>query len=129
MSKRVLIVDDMREWLNFHQESFKLFYDDGFLLDLAKSANEAVAKVLENEPYDLIITDLEMEEVLESSCAGAWLLKRLEKEVKCKNTAFLVISASYNIKQIADEANADYIAKTDLLNNRQSFIYKINSII
>ena len=59
--KRILIVDDTPENISAAKESFATY--DGIKTDYLTSEKEAVSRIgSTNEPYDLVITDLEMEE-------------------------------------------------------------------
>jgi CheY-like chemotaxis protein len=64
-----------------------------------------------NEPYLLIITDLQMELDFEPKYAGEWFVEQVQKMKEYANTPIIMISATYNIKQIAQSYNVNYLPK------------------
>lgn len=115
--KKVLIVDDSHSWLNFHQNAIEeIFIEidcDDYEIDLAPSARDAYDFVMRNvdAPYNLIITDLQMEEDFSPKYAGEWFVEQIKTLKNYSNTKIIISSGSYNIKQIADNLNVDYIPK------------------
>ena len=129
---KILLVDDMPEWLNSHSNMLELLFgEDFFEIEYAISAKNAFSKVISNTeaPYDLIIADLEMENIADESYAGAWLVKNLQNKEICKNTGFLIISGSYDIEKVAGELKISYIPKDSILINPLSLEYKVNELL
>ena len=127
MKYKLLVVDDSAEWLKSHLNMIKqLFSADMFEIDTAASGKTAFSKVLENRdnPYNIVITDLEMELVFDDY-AGSWLIKNLINREECKSTKFLIISGAYSIKSIAESYNVEFIPKDMLLNNPMLLKFKI----
>lgn|SRR5574344_1561155 len=114
MKKRVLIVDDMNGWRNFHKEFLQNFYNDDIEIQTANSAKEAYDTVYNNlnTPFDLIITDLQMELDFEPKHAGEWLVEQIQKLNQFNNKKIIIISATYNIKSIAENLNVNFLQKS-----------------
>jgi DNA-binding NtrC family response regulator len=114
MKKRLLIVDDMNGWRNFHKEFLQNFYNDDIEIQTANSAKEAYDTVYNNlnTPFDLIITDLQMELDFEPKHAGEWLVEQIQKLNQFNNKKIIIISATYNIKSIAENLNVNFLPKS-----------------
>jgi len=126
---RILVAEDNIEWTNFYKDMFRNLFDgENIHTDYASSAKEGFNAVIKNNPYDLVISDLEMEQVFDEPYAGMWLVKNLKNNEKCKNTRFIIISAAYNAADIAKSLNSDYILKCFLLNNKELLRYKIKEL-
>jgi len=129
---KILLVDDSVEWINTHITYIKTFFEEEmFLIEIATSAKDAFNLVVKSghDPYDIIITDLEMEKIFDETYAGCWLVKNLINRKECQNTKFIIISGSYNICDIANNFNVSYIAKNSLVNNPYLLKYKIMELI
>ena len=115
--KKILIVDDMLSWQNFHktvlEELFIEVEQTDYLIDIADSAREGLNKIYENSssPYDLIITDLQMEDDFSPQYAGEWLIEQIKTLQSYNTTRLIISSGTYNIKQIAEGFNVEYIPK------------------
>ena len=78
--KKILIADDSYGWREFHITNLKeIFLEleiDDYKLDIANSAKEGYEFIMQNNnsPYDLVITDLQMEEDFSPKYAGEWLI-------------------------------------------------------
>lgn len=120
MQEKILIVDDTRSWLVFHRELINQLYGDLFEITMASSAREAIDIVRHNvqNPFDLIITDMQMEDAYESKLAGEWFVEHVKTIPEYNNTPIVVISAMYNIQQIADRLGVECISKTLLIHNK-----------
>lgn len=128
--KKILIVDDSIEWINFHINSFNtLFNKNEYKIDTAMSAKEGLLALNKDLDYDLIISDLEMEQVFNENYAGVWFIKEAKQIINPKKSKIIIISGAYNIKQIAEELNVDYIPKPTLINNLITFKYKIDELL
>ena len=115
--KRVLVVDDSPAWRVFHQNNIEeLFLEvdvTDYEIDLAISAREGYDFLLRNEntPYDLIVSDLQMESDFLPQCAGEWFVEQVKSFDKYFNTKIIISSGMYNIKYYAEKLNTDYIPK------------------
>ena len=56
--KRILIVDDSKNWLDYHSYAIKELFPD-YQIETADSAHAGIAKITANidNPYDIVITD------------------------------------------------------------------------
>ena len=129
---KILVVDDMLSWREFHktvlEEVFLELDENNYQIDLANYARDAQDKLYENSsaPYDLIITDLQMEDEFEPQYAGEWLVGEIKKLSSYKQSRIIISSGTYNIKQIADSLDVEYIPKriacTDLNSYKELII-------
>ena len=116
--KKILIVDDSPAWRVFHKNNIEEalnFESDitDYKIDIALSAREGYDFVMQNHdnPYDLIITDLQMEEDFAPKYAGEWFVEQIKTFNKYFNAKIIISSGCYNIKQIAENFCVDYIPK------------------
>ena len=115
--KKILIVDDSPAWRVFHKNNIEEIFietdESDYQIDLAVSAREGYDFVMQNNdsPYDLIISDLQMEEDFSPKYAGEWFVEQVKTFHKYFNTQIIISSGCYNIKQIAEVLNVDYIPK------------------
>ncbi len=127
---RILIADDICDWLNHHASLIKTFYGlDALEVVCASSAKSAFEKIMSSDKlFDLLITDLEMEKIPNENYAGAWLVKNIKAhQEKVKN--ILIISGSYDIKEVAEGLGVDFIPKDLLIKNQLLLKYKINELL
>ena len=114
--KRVLIVDDIKGWRDYHSAVVAELFGGDCEIVMAESAKEGYDKVLENNntPFDIIITDLQMETDFEPKYAGEWLVEQIKTLKNYYNTKIIIISATYNInKAIQDnQGRKEYTAHT-----------------
>ena len=114
---KILVVDDVKGWRDYHISVLKSMFDN---LDIhtAESAREGYDKIMENnsEPYDVILTDLQMETDFEPLYAGEWLVERVKEMKNYYKTKIVIISASYNINLTAEKYGVDYIRKSTARN-------------
>lgn len=124
MTKRILIVDDVPGWIRFHKNNLE-YLDQELEIDTALSAREGVAKVeaaIDN-PYDVIFTDLQMESDFLPKYAGEWFIEQIKTYSKYyPNTKIVIVSASPEIKQIAERNQVLYLPKT-IARNSDADIY------
>ena len=120
MNKKILIVDDTKSWLMFHKELINQLYNETFELTFANSANEALSIIKHNtdNPFSIIITDLQMETDYEPETAGEWLIDRIKKIREYSSTKIIIVSAMYNIEHIAKKLEVECISKTILIRNK-----------
>ena len=89
--KNILIVDDVKGWRDFNTNvMFELFGQD-INIDTAESATKAYDYLLQNKPYDIILTDLQMEENYAPKYAGEWLVEQIKTLNIYINTKIVMI--------------------------------------
>lgn len=129
---KILAIDDMSQWRNYHKSALGVILKDiDYTLDVQNSATEAYEKVsarLDNT-YDLVITDLQMEEDYEPDYAGEWIVKKIKGIKQYANTPIIIVSAAPNIKYIAQQLNVDYISKPMLIHNPLVYELKIKELL
>ena len=111
--KKLLIADDSSSWRNYHTDAVQKLFPEKFEIETADFANSANEKLYLNadEPYDVILTDLQMESDFLPLYAGEWLVEQIQKIPAYKNTKIIIISATNAIRLIAERYNVDYIPK------------------
>lgn len=116
MSK-ILIVDDVEGWRNYHSVVMNELFENPEI-QTASSAKEGYDKLLQNNdfPFDLILTDLQMESDYEPKYAGEWFVEQIKTFPKYYKTRVVIISATSNISYIAESLNVDYIPKSRAIN-------------
>ncbi len=128
---RILAVDDMPQWRNFHKTALNTILKDiEFELVLKDSATEALEVIQSNikanvAPFDLIISDLQMETAYEPDYAGEWLIKNIKMIPSYINTPIIIISAAYNINFIAENLGVDCLSKPSLVHTPLSYELKL----
>ena len=60
--KNILIVDDVKGWRDFNTNVMHELFGDNVNIDTAESAGQAYDYLLQQRPYDIILTDLQMED-------------------------------------------------------------------
>jgi DNA-binding response OmpR family regulator len=122
MQKKILIVDDDASII----DSLKyLLEDEGYIVDTC--GNGSFMNNFSDPKPDLILLDY-----LLPGENGGTITKKLKKTNDTKNIPVIIISASYNIKDIVAEAGADdFIPKpydlNDLLNTLEKHLTNNNS--
>ena len=114
---KILIVDDVKGWRDYHSYIMnEMFSSDTFIpeIETAESAREGYDKLMENneEPFDIIITDMQMENDFEPKYAGEWFIEQIKTLKNYSKTRVVIISAAYNISMIAENYGVDYIRKS-----------------
>ena len=109
---RILIVDDIRGWREYHAGIVKQLFPEAGIVT-AECAKDAYDIVFQNTktPFDIIITDMQMETDYEPLYAGEWLIERIKELSSYYRTKIVIISATYNIQNIADRFGVSYIRK------------------
>ena len=129
--KRILIAEDSSEWQRFH--SFLLKNYDKYELDfnICNNAKDALILVQESldNPYDLIITDLQMETDFSPEFAGEWLVKQIKTFKQYSDIPVVIVSATYNIAFIAHNLGVNYLSKRTLVNNPDSYYFMLDENI
>lgn len=110
--KKILVVDDSRSWVDYHKSMLENIYGEEFTVETAISARSGYDMIYNNlkNPYSLIITDLQMEMDL-PKLAGEWLVEQIQKMKEYVNTPIIMISAMYNIRQVAQNYNVNCLPK------------------
>lgn len=126
---RVLAADDSFDWLNIHSNVLSGIFEDDLELVSANSASEAFdvyKSEFQENPFDLVITDLQMEGDFEPLYAGEWLIK----EIQSLNEAqpILIVSSCFNIEQIANTYNIDYISKRLIISDHDAYQSKLTGL-
>ncbi len=113
MKKRILIVDDSSRWVLYHKDAVREVFGGEAEIDTASSAKEGVERLMSSIdcPYDFIFTDMQMESDFLPFYAGEWFIKQIKFFNEYKNTKIIIISATSNIRQIAEKYSVDYIPK------------------
>lgn len=116
MSKKVLIVDDdpaIVESLQFVLEDF------GFEVTTAEDGTFTNKKFFERKP-DIILLDYWL-----PGENGGEITRRLKMKTHTKNIPIIIISASYNIKEVVIKAGADdFLAKPYNINDLLQIVNK-----
>jgi len=123
---KILIVDDSMEWVKFHINLLNQFFEKGSAeIYFEMSAKSGFNRVLKEakSPYDIIISDLEMEKMQDDSYAGSWFVRNILARKECCSSKIIIISGSYDISDIAKGFNVDFIPKDVILNNPQALLY------
>ena len=112
--RRVLIVDDIKGWRDYHSSIVSMLFDEDCEIETADSARSGYDKIMENNdrPFDIVITDLQMEPDFEPKYAGEWFVEQIKTFKNYLNTKIVIISATYNINVIADNLGVFYIRKS-----------------
>ena len=110
---KILIVDDSQKWIMYHESAVREIFSDKVIIDTADCAKKGVEKLILSidDPYDIILTDLQMESDFLPLFAGEWFIKQIKFFKEYKNTKIIIISAAGNIKHIAEKYQVDYIPK------------------
>lgn len=123
--KRILIIDDVPGWVRFHEQNIRHLNIPNIEIDTANSAREALSKleVSIDNPYDVIFTDLQMESDFLPKYAGEWLIEQIKTFKEYNSTKIVIISASPNIRIIAERNQVLYLSKT-IARNADSESYR-----
>ena len=84
-------------------------------IDTAENATMAYNFLLQAKPYDIILTDLQMEDSYSPKYAGEWLVEQIKTFNRYNSTKIVMISAAYNIRHIADNLEVNCIPKSTAL--------------
>ena len=110
---KILVVDDLKSWVYYHTKILKELFPQAEFHS-ATSAREGYDKLIENNetPFDIIITDMQMETDFEPKYAGEWFIEQIKNFNNYKKARIVIISATYNIENIAESYNVDFIRKS-----------------
>lgn len=127
-TKRILIAEDSSEWQRFHAEQLRSYNKLNLEFDIASSARDALELAQQNinNPYDLILSDLQMETEFLPEFAGEWFVKNLKNIKEYENTPVVLISAAYNIAFIASSLGVDYLSKRSIVSSPLSYFFMLD---
>ncbi len=119
---KILVVDDIKGWRDYHKIILEELFT-GCEFYEADSARSGYDLIIENNeaPFDIIITDLQMEHDFEPDYAGEWFVKQIKTFRNYSRTKIVIISATYNIRHIADILGVECIPKTTARNFPQAY--------
>ena len=122
-AKRILIVEDSLEWQKVHITLLHAYSRIPLDVKIASNARDGLKYIEENlkTPFDLILTDLQMETDFHPEFAGEWLVKQIKQIKEYKNVPIVIISATYNIDFIASSLGVDSLSKRSLINNSNNY--------
>ncbi len=126
--KRILIAEDSSEWQRFHAsllKSYDKYKLDYLIVDNAKDALTMAQESL-NTPYDMVITDLQMETDFSPEFAGEWLVKQIKTFNQYSKVPIVIVSATYNIAFVAHSLGVKYLSKRTLVNNPDSYYFMLD---
>ena len=121
--KKILIVDDQTAWITFNTAIVNEILGNDLIIHTASSASEAYNLLLENilQPYDYILTDLQMEDDYNPKSAGEWLVEQAKGMSFYEKTNIIIISAASFITHIAERLGVNYIRKQDATVSKDSY--------
>ena len=120
---KILIVDDVKGWRDYHSSRVKEVFLDAEIVT-ADSARVGYDKLLEHNemPFDIILTDMQMESDFEPKYAGEWFVEQIKTFKNYSKTKVVIISAAYNVKHIAKVLNVECIPKATARNFPDSYL-------
>lgn len=113
--KQVLIVDDIKGWRDYNSNIVDEIFNGEAEITTADCAKAAYDILLTQKPFDIIITDMQMEEDFTPKFAGEWLIEQIKTFNRYMNTKVVIISASYNARHIAETLGVECIPKSTAL--------------
>lgn len=110
---KILIVDDIKGWRDYHSLRVLEVFPEAEIIT-AESAREGYDMLLEHNeaPFDIILTDMQMEPDFEPKYAGEWFVEQVKSFKNYSTTKIYIISAAYNIEHIAKMYNIGFIRKS-----------------
>lgn len=119
---KILIVDDIKGWRDYHSSVMQKMFSESEI-QTADSAKAGYDKLLENntKPFDLILTDMQMENDFEPKYAGEWFIEQIKTFKNYNKTRIVIISATYNIETIAQNYGVEYLRKSTARNFPDSY--------
>lgn len=119
---RILVVDDVEGWREYHKKIIADIFPDSEIIT-ASSAREGYDRLMEynKTPFDIIITDLQMESDFEPKYAGEWFVEQIKTFKNYLNTKIVIISGAYNIRHIAEANGVECIPKPTAYNFPQAY--------
>ena len=119
---KILIVDDIKSWRDHHFAVLRETFSDAEF-QFADSARSGYDKLLENNnaPFNLILTDMQMETDFEPKYAGEWFIEQIKTFKNYKRTKIVIVSAAYNINYIAEKYGVLYLRKSTATNFPETY--------
>lgn len=126
--KRILIAEDSKEWQRFHKTLLDNYDKAQVEYTIASCAKEAldIAKNSIDKPFDLVLSDLQMEADYLPEFAGEWFIKNLKHINEYFNVPIVVVSAAYNIAFVASNLGTDYLSKRSLVSNPDAYYFMLD---
>ena len=95
-----------------HDHDMKYLFENPEIVQVfsAREGDRALSGNID-EPFDIILTDMQMETDFLPLNAGEWLIKQVQFYPEYKNTKIVIISASPVIEKLAEKYGVDYIPK------------------
>ena len=90
--------------------------------DCAKDGYDCLLQNNEN-PFDIIISDLQMEDDFEPKYAGEWFVEQVKTFKSYSKAKIVIISAAYNIRHIAEDLGVNCIPKPTAYNFPDSYLF------
>ena len=120
---KVLVVDDQSGWRNFNSQAVYDILGNDTAVDVASSAAEGYSKLLESKekPYDYLLTDMQMESDYLPKLAGEWLIEQAKNLSFCYKTKIIIISATPQIRNIAENYGVFCIPKSVAAVSKEAF--------
>lgn len=130
LKKRVLLAEDSRSWQKFHESLLRMYDKAEIELIVADNAKDAMQIINKNlsEPFDLVITDLQMELDFHPDMAGEWFLKQLLDIKEYNVVPKLIVSAAYNVDFIAANFGVKSLSKRVIANNQLAYNLMLDEI-
>ena len=126
---KILIADDSYDWLNAHTILLTEVFGEDAEIVCANSAFEALNIYKEeyiDNPFNLVITDMQMESDFEPLYAGEWLIREIQNLKPLQD--ILIVSSTMNIEQIAESYKVDYISKRLIISDISAYEEKLKTI-
>ena len=126
---KILVADDSFDWLNMHSLTLNEVFGEDAEIISACSASEALniyKDEYKDEPFYLVITDMQMESDFEPMYAGEWLIKEIQALNELQN--ILIVSSTSNIELIAADNGVDYISKQTILDDPDYFKTRLETL-
>ena len=126
---KILVADDSFDWLNTHTMVCMGVFGEDTQIVSACSAGEAFniyQEEYKESPFDLVITDLQMESDFEPQLAGEWLIKEIK--VISPKQKIMVVSSSFNIDKVANAYNVDHFSKRLIVSDIDGFVQKLKTL-
>lgn len=119
---KILVVDDIKGWRDYHISILSDLFSNAEFYQ-AESARSAYDSLFENNevPFDIILTDMQMEEDFAPKYAGEWLIEQIKTFKSYNKTRIVTISAAYNLEIIANNLGVDFIRKSTARNFPESY--------
>ncbi len=121
--KKILIADDQLGWRNYNTQAVYEVLGKDTVVVTADSAQEGYSLLLEHNsaPFDIILTDMQMEDDYAPKMAGEWLIEQAKNLPAYLNTKIIIISASMQSKFIAEHYGVEYLPKSTAMHSLEAY--------